>query len=39
MMWGSEFHVIVIARGQGFMAVNRPEYEGVARGRGRFTSP
>ena len=31
--------VIVIVRGQGFMAVNRPESEGVARGQGRFTLP
>ena len=31
--------VIVIARGQGFMAVNRPESEGAARGQGRFTLP
>ena len=30
-------HVIVIARGQGFMAVNRSESEGEARGQGRFT--
>jgi hypothetical protein len=30
-------YVTVIARGQGFMAVNRPESEGVARGQGRFT--
>ena len=33
------YYVIVIARGQGFMAVNRPESEGVARGQGQFTSP
>ena len=30
-------YVIVIARGQGFMAVNQPESEGEARGQGRFT--
>ena len=28
----------VIARGQGFMAVNRLESEGVAQGQGRFTT-
>ena len=32
-------YVIVIAQSQGFMAVNRPESEGVARGQGQFTSP
>ena len=31
--------VVVIARGQGLMAVNRPESEGVARVQGRFTLP
>ena len=36
---GSSMLVIVIARGQGFMAVNRPESKGVARGLGRFTLP
>ena len=34
-----EILVIVIARGQEFMAVNRPESEGIARGQGRFTLP
>ena len=32
-------NVIVIAWGQGFMAVNRPKSEGVARGQGWFTLP
>ena len=32
-------YVIVIARSQGFMAVNRPESEGAARGQGQFTLP
>ena len=32
-------YVIVIARGQGFMAVNRLESEGVSQGQGWFTSP
>ena len=32
-------YVIVIARGQEFMAVNRPESEGEARGQGQFTLP
>ena len=35
----SYMYVIVIARDQGFMAVNRPESEGAARGQGRFTLP
>ena len=30
-------YVIVIAWGQGFMAVNQPSPEGAARGRGWFT--
>ena len=34
-----EYYIIVIAWGQGFMAVNQPESEGVARGQGRFTLP
>ena len=33
------YYVIVIAHGQGFMAVNRHESEGIARGQGQFTSP
>ena len=32
-------YVIVIAWGQGFMAVNQPSPEGAARGRGWFTLP
>ena len=34
-----DHYVIVIARGQGFMAVNRSESEGKARGQGQFTLP
>ena len=31
--------IIVIARGQGFMAINRPESEGEARGQWQFMIP
>ena len=34
-----QVYVIVITQGQGFIAVNRPESEGIARGQGQFALP